>query len=339
MKIVECHGNPLARGEQTGEALREEIAQNLAVLKRPNREQWRQRLPIILDTLQRHLPDIAAEMEGLAAGAGVPVEDIWAMNFKLWDNALDGDGCTNLVFRDGPDGPIWGKNNDGDCAAPERATCLRVVRPDHGLPQAVFVRAGWVAAADGMNAAGLTVGHSSVGSVFQQSDRHPYFRMWDYAARFECRTVGEYVCRMTRVPLHDKGYSLVCVDAAGDCLAIEAPCPLVQVRRPEHDTGVFCVNCYHLPALREADRRTPADKADALSRKVHLRTVLEGPGPCDREQMIAVLRNHDGQAICRHGVQPKEHSTNFSAIGLVAERRLLYTSGQPCRNDYRELQL
>jgi len=58
----------------------------------------------------------------------------------------------------------------------------RVVAPANGIPQMTFTFCGMIATTDGMNAEGVAVGHSSVGSVFQQSDRHVPIRLQAYDA-------------------------------------------------------------------------------------------------------------------------------------------------------------
>lgn len=339
MKVVECWGGPRELGRQSGEALREEIAENLANERRPNPDVWARRLPVFLETTRRYLPDVLEEMEGLAEGADIAAEDVYRFNFPLWNNELDTEGCTNLVFAGGPDGPVWGKNNDGLRATPLKRSAVRYVKPTSGIPQVVVGHAGRVGSTDGMNAEGLAVGHSSVGSVFQQSDQHPFIRLWEYVVRFRCATVPEFVRCMTELPLHGKGFSIVCVDRSGAVASLEAACPLMQVRQPDRETGIHCVNCFQLSSLSNADRRTPHAKADAQSRATYMNRVLDGEGPYDVGHMKRVLRNHADQAICRHSSESCEHETEWSVIGLPAEGRILYCSGRPCAGDYLAIDL
>ena len=50
-----------------------------------------------------------------------------------------------------------------------------------------------VATTDGMNAEGVAVGHSSVGSIFQQSDHHVPIRLWAYECMLKSRSTEEFV--------------------------------------------------------------------------------------------------------------------------------------------------
>ncbi|MCK4590475.1 MAG: hypothetical protein KAT86_01875, partial [Candidatus Latescibacteria bacterium] len=213
MKIVEVSGDPRTIGRCTGEALREEIREHLAFPYVVDRADWEQRLPVFLSTLRRYLPDVLEEMEGTAQGANIPLDDILRLNLPMYPDELNiTEGCTNIVFADGPDGPIWGKNNDGLVGEERRPACARLVRRKYGIPLLIFTFCGMVATTDGMNAEGLAVGHSSVGSVFQQSDDHVPIRLWAYEGMMHSRTTAEFVRHMISLPTRGKGYSILCVD-------------------------------------------------------------------------------------------------------------------------------
>ena len=133
MKIIECEGSPQSLGEQTGD-LREEIREHISL--RPMRDwpQWERRAPLFLDTLKTGLPRVLDEMLATVRAADVSEREILRLNLPLYPHRLTalsaaspstaptdapaaaasapGEGCTNFVFSDGPDGPVWGKNND-----------------------------------------------------------------------------------------------------------------------------------------------------------------------------------------------------------------------------------
>jgi len=142
---------------------------------------------------------------------------------------------------------------------------------------------------------------------------------------------------MAGAPLRGKGYAIVCVDRQGTACAIEAPCPLLQVRRPANPHGhVNCTNDYQLSHLADADRRTPEGKANAIARRELLDRLLQQPGDTSAEGMKAVLRRHrtnDAPAICRHA-GPDEGFTEYSMIGLPQSGRVLFYHGAPCEGTY-----
>ena len=341
MKLVEVSGTPRELGRQTGEALREELHAELGHIRAPaDAAAWSRRLRVFVDTLRQKLPAVLEEMQGVAEGAGVAPEDVFRLNLPAYPSELDlQENCTNVAFARGADGPLLGKNNDGLRGERRRPACVRVVRPRDGIPVAMVTFASMLATMDGMNAEGLSVGHSSVGSVLQQSDRHVPVRLWAYAGMMQCRTTGEFVRHMTAEPTRGKGYSILCADSAGTVCSIEAPCPLAQVRRPSGASPhMHCVNCYQLPPIAHADRRTPEGKADALARWRFLDAQLSSLSEPGLEEMKRLLRHHGAPSICRHG-ESEQARTDFSFICLAASGRLLCVDGRPCGGEFEEVVL
>ncbi len=346
MPIVSVAGSPRQIGRLTGEALREPIAAHLDILRSlgnlptdPEAPLWRERLPASIAVMQQLMPALWDEIEGTAEGANQPVAHIAAINMPFYGREFDLDACSNVAFARGPDGPLWGKNNDGGVPGGELPIALRHVRPDHGIPYAAFVFSGWLGFGDGMNAEGLAMGHSSVGSVFQQSDHHVPVRMWAHQGLLSCRTAAEFRRHVASRPLRGKGYAWVIVDRHGDACSLEVPCPLVQVRRGSHAQGhVHCVNYYQLPTLAEADRRRPAEKSHAIERGRMLDRQLADGGDWDVAHMQRLLRYHGKPGMCRHGGHDMSH-TNYSAIGIPAAGKLLHVLGTPCSVEYGELDI
>ena len=259
MRVIECRGSPRQIGHTTGEELRQDIMEHVALVARPKEKNWRtywqKRLPVVRATLQEYLPDALVEMKAMAEAANLPVQDIFMANhLHLWGNALDrgaceadessspptararggqsggsdrdqGDSrgqneqaCSNIVFRSGPDGPLWGKNNDGyyhNHHLPQKPVCVKKIYPEHGIPMALVVTCGSLCIGDGLNAEGVAIGASSVGSIFGQSDRHPAIRLWNYHALQYSRGTRDFVRVTSRVALRGKGFSMVCVDRNG----------------------------------------------------------------------------------------------------------------------------
>ena len=343
MKVVEVQGSPREIGRSTGEALREEIRAHMALLPEEVRQEaWAPRLPAFLDTLRREVPEVLEEMEAMAEGADVPFEHIAALNLPKPASLRVEEGCTNVAFASGPDGPVWGKNNDGNRPDMQRPICCRIVRPAHGIPQVVFPFCGFVAVNDGMNAEGVAVGHSSVGSVFEQSEHHVPIRLWYYHCMMHARTTGDFVRLMDSRPLQGKGYSMVCVDRHGTACSIEAACPVIQVGRPNNKHGhVNCTNYYKLPQLAHADRRSPEGKCNAIARRELLDRMLDEGTDTSLEGMKAILRHHrtdTSPAICRH-MGPDDGATHYSMIGLPESGRVLFYHGRPCEGDFETVSL
>ncbi len=341
MKLVETTGSPRAIGLATGEHLREEIRETLDIFDERGRPpEFARRLPTFLEAARRHTPLVLEEMAATAEGANLPPEDIYRLNMPLYPDGVSlSDGCTNIVFAGGPDGPVWGKNNDGGATQRHLPPCARLIRRTGSIPLVTFTFCGMVATLDGMNAEGLALGHSSVGSIFAQSDHHPPIRLWGYEGMLRCRTTGAFVEHLSGLPTRDKGYSIVCVDRAGVTCSIEAPVPLVQTRRARHPDGhMHCVNCYQLPHLAEADWRTPEGKRNARDRWDFLDGWLAQSEDFSLVAMRGLLRHHGSPAICRHA--PDDPCvTEYSMIGLPARGEVHYRHGLACEGDYEVVRL
>jgi len=336
MKLVEVHGSARDIGRATGEHLRDEIREMLDIFDEHGRPaEFAGRLPVFVETSRRYTPLVLEEMDGTAEGANVAPDDIYRLNFPLYpDGVTLSEGCTNIVFASGPDGPVWGKNNDGQVKQRHLPPCARLIHRDGAIPLLTFTFCGMIATLDGMNAEGLALGHSSVGTIFQQSDHHPQIRHWGYEGMLTCRTTGEFVRHVSALPTRDKGYSIVCVDRAGTTCSIEAPVPVVQVRRSRHPDGhMHCVNCYQLPHLLGADWRTPEGKRNAQARWEFLDRFLEANDDFSAAGMQRLLCRHEYPEICRHASEDGS-ITEYSMIGLPAKAEVRYRHGLACDGEY-----
>jgi len=346
MKVVTVRGSFREIGRGAGEELRSQARAGLEIfeagLRRDPaaRDRWRRRLPTMLETAKRFCPETLEEIEGFAEGAGLDLERVLWVNFPSYPHDYDFEtGCTNVAFAAGPAGPLLGKNNDG--SRPEEKVPPAVVRsyPERGIPTIRFLLTGWIAQGDALNAEGLAMGHSSVGSVFQQSDHHPTIRMWVYEGHRRCKTVAEFTHWMAMTPTRGKGYSFLLADAGGTLGSLEAPCPLVQVRRPaEGARAMNCVNYYQLPALAEADRRSPEGKINARARAKLLEERVGGLPESELTvgKMKETLRYHGAPSVCRHGGADASY-TEFSYIAVCREAKALFCDGNPCQAEYQEL--
>lgn len=334
MKVVECEGSPRQIGRQTGEELRDEIRTHCEMVPRRAAAAHASVAAAAFEALRRTVPDILEEIEGIAEGADLQVEEIRRINVPINDEELTAvdETCSNVAFAAGPDGSLLGKNNDGlDTPRPIYA---KKMRRSGGIPVVVFPFAGWVGTASGMNAEGLCIGSSSVGSVFQRTNRHVPLRFWSYLVMQRSRTTEEYVEAMSERPLRGKGFSLLCADRNGIAVSLEAPSPLIQVRRSVGASMINCVNRYQIPALADADRRTPEGKANADARIRFFEEEAGRGGSFDLGRMKRILRHHGSPSVCRHGDEQDPGMTEYSYICVPAQGRVLCLNGRPCENEY-----
>lgn len=344
MKMVECRGSHRDMGRAMGEGLRSEIREHIAGFVRHRADEVGRELRAFEETLARHVPCVLEQLKGIAAGADVPETDVLMLNLPVGavGQTISVDGCTNVAFGHGPDGPLWGKNNDGNHppnrgpvtdACGRRPVAALKLYPDDGIPAICVVFCGWLSGGDMMNAEGVAVGHSSVGSRFLQSSQHVPVLQWMYWIMLQARTAADYAQRLASLPTLGKGFSQLVADANGTMFSAEIPCPLAQFRLPESGAvGMNCVNCYQLPFLQGMDRRSPESLANAQARIGLLEQAVDD-GDRGIEHMQRLLRHHGEPAICRHGGADGGY-TEYSMIGVTRERRMLIADGNPCEVSY-----
>jgi len=349
MKIIEARGSHRALGEAIGEGLREEIRGHIEgfVLQTP--EQLAGAVGINRKVLSSYIPKVLEQFEGMAAGAGVTLERILALNLAQGVVGADPapSGCSNVVFAGGPDGPLWGKNNDGHYppattlprqAEGRRPWAVLKLYPDDGIPALCVTFCGWLSGGDMMNAEGLAVGHSSVGSRLRQSPLQVPALQWLYWVLFRSRDVATFQRNVAMLPLYGKGFSMVAVDRRGALCAPELPCPLVQIRPPAPGAAAMhCVNHYQLPELAGMDRRNAEGKANSMARSRRLQQACDN-GDHSRQHLQDILRQHGEGAVCRHGGADLSW-TEYSMIGVTASATLMVAEGTPCDHPYETVRL
>jgi hypothetical protein len=101
-----------------------------------------------------------------------------------------------------------------------------------------------------------------------------------------------------------------------------------------------CSNYYQLDPISEADWRTPEGKENAIARAEYLDERFKGgTGGRDLEAMKDLLKHHGNPSICRHGGEDQSW-TEYSMIGLCAQRRALFLHEPPCEGgEYTQVQL
>jgi len=277
------------------------------------------------DAMALRMPEVLAELEGLAEGSGVELAALLAMN-----HVDTFGGCTSMAIGASPDGPVLGKNNDGE--PDERVFVIRTSSPADGLGMIQVTYAGWLSGLDAMNAAGLANGHNSVGSVFEKTGPRVDIRLWAYHLMRRCRSAREFLDAIDDAPLTGKGFNVVLADERGDTCVLEAAVPLVACRDRGGDF-VFATNHYVSDALKDADRRAPGQKEISIHRYGYLRWRQRTSPPKTAADVRGILASHEPWAPCRHG-GAHEAFTLWSMIALPRARRLLVASGPPCTHEH-----
>jgi hypothetical protein len=171
ISMVRCAGTPRQCGQAHGEALRELIQAMLgrwrAALVRPGRPDPQAYLrnflsqTSYLEAMERHTPELAEELRGIAAGAAVPFDDLLAFNLldeEWWFSqspAAQPPGCTVVGVMPPGGAPLLAQTMDIDTLYDGAQAVLRLAVA--GRPEAlVFTFAGMIGL-NGCNADGVGV--------------------------------------------------------------------------------------------------------------------------------------------------------------------------------------
>jgi isopenicillin-N N-acyltransferase-like protein len=168
--LIEIAGPPFARGESYGAQARKRILRSVT-LYRGRLEKLGLTSDRIADLVRQTLPEMlrfgeyyVAEMEGIARGAGLALDDIVLVNARTEIVALAKrretpvDGCTGVVVlpsHAAGGALIHAQNWDWLAACAETGVVLRI-RRDDGPDILTFTEAGGLARS-GLNAAGLAI--------------------------------------------------------------------------------------------------------------------------------------------------------------------------------------
>ncbi|MHC4592165.1 MAG: C45 family autoproteolytic acyltransferase/hydrolase [Planctomycetota bacterium] len=323
LPFIDCVGAPRELGRQYGEQAAEAIHRNaeLAPATPEGYAVWAERC------LRATLPELWEELCGIAEGSNCPLDRVLAMNHALpWHEDWE-QGCTSIAIAGGPDGPLLGKNNDGE--ADGKRFVIRRSRPQDGLPVLQVTQTGRLSGLDAFNAAGLAVSHTSVGSRFAKRGPAIDIRLWMLQLLRHCRSTVDLLKALEKppLPLTGKGYSIVAVDRAGSTVVIEAAVPVCCIR--DHDSA-FCYATNHFitDELAQADGRTSEQKRISTYRLGYLDWVAAKEPPGGLEGLQRILRSREPWAPCRHGGPHVSH-TLWSMIAQPRDRRLLVSSGAP----------
>ena len=335
---IVCRGKVAECGRQYGEAARQLILQEADLFGYHGKvtEGMKNFAGFAARSIRDYAPEVFDELEGIAAGSGVPLEVLLTMN--VWESVAFKempDRCTTFLLHDREYGMITAKNNDGPEYERETAPfVLREVHPDKGIPFIQVTYAGWLSGLDMMNSEGLANTHGSVGSILSRNGNRLDIRLQCYKLMKECRSVPEFCRRLTEVPLTGKGFSIAAADRKKNNAIVEAAVPQVIIREKDADFA-FSTNLYCSPELAGSDARTPEAKKLNSCRREFLEKHQK---PQTLEDLKSLMHTHGEFAPCRHG-SGKSSSTFWSMIALPETGKVLISPDAPCKSGYIELNI
>jgi isopenicillin-N N-acyltransferase-like protein len=356
--LIEISGPPTERGRAYGEAARDEIARSIAYYREAFAVSSGMDWPRVLATAHRWRPVVEAvaphlveEMDGIAAGAGVPPDEVLALNargeiVRAGDSAFaEMEGCSSfaLLPEATGDGHVYcGQNWDWRAGTEATTVLLRIVQPPK--PTVIMqVEAGQIGR-QGVNSTGLALNANGLDGRFGTSPGVPQpvlrrlildsatlrdaldvpFTVHQHIATNLLFTHGNGVAiDLETTPLgHTWGYPADGVLVHTNHYQYGLPEALGVGHRPSSIDSL-----YRLPLLDRGLRRA---RGAADSEAV-------------RELIAETLRDHVGfpMSVCSHpdpGAPALRRSkTTMSSIVDLTTGEYRVASGNPCESHYEPL--
>ncbi|MFZ5917668.1 MAG: C45 family autoproteolytic acyltransferase/hydrolase [Chloroflexota bacterium] len=347
--IIEVEGSPRERGRQQGEAAhvqihralnryREVLAHALQMTWAEGQREGRKFLPYG----EQAFPEFVEELQGIAEGASVPFEEVWALNCYegLTDSRQQIWGCTCVAVRDDQtaNGHVLLAHNEDWISVDRDNVYLVRVRPDDG-PAFIGMTYGPLLVNIGFNAEGIGV---AINSVYPTDGAVGVPRILCSRAVLQARTIGEAI-RACVPKLRAGGYSYLLADANGELYSVETSAT-------EHDIEygelgwLAHTNHYLSPKMRKLEVPGPYPNSNVRLNRAR-RLLREQLGSVTAESLQALLRDHVNypNSICMHeDVADPLHEREQTLVSLImdlTDRMVWVAPGPPCQGEYRSYRL
>ncbi|MET7420305.1 C45 family peptidase [Dactylosporangium sp. NPDC005555] len=356
LPLVEVSGTPGECGVAYGAAARSSIAANTAnYLERfaatgLDRPAVRRAGSRFRAASRQHAPRVADMLDGVAEGAGVPVDEIYALNARTellyGSSSSSSSECTSIGVLDSRSASghtLLAQNWDWH-PAQRPYTLLLATRDEQGSTVLTLTEAGMLAKA-GFNDAGLGV---CVNMLTSDRDGRPGGVPYHVLLRMvlEQRVLGSALRVACSTPRSASINLLL-----GQAFSAGVPGEAIDLEVSPVDVGLLhpvdgvITHANHFEALSTARDTLRDFGGSSLFRSARARRLL-GSGPLAEKDLQAVLADHGGhpQSICRHDVDAlseEDRSESLYAVIIdLDERRMSIAAGPPCHADtYREVRL
>ena len=357
LPFLELSGTCLKQGQVHGESLKDLIEKNIAVYSRRfqkeaklSKDEVLERTGSCLRTLKKQSNDYYEGIMGIAEGSNQELMNIAMLNFryellyhaigKLQMDAVD--GCTSYavlpeVASNGHTimGQNWDWIPDVECAIVE--TTAQV-----GPHQMAFTEAGIFGGKIGMNSEGLALtvnGMNTTVDDWSRFEKPFHLRCFEVLSFATLENAMEV---LTGTPRSCTANFMI-GQAENTVIDIElAPDTYVKIS-PQ---GGVLGHANHFTDPDPAEIIEPPNPRRYLSKFRHERmeTLLNERKPLDVAGIQKILKDHHhSQSICRHpdpSLPSEQHTvTKTGVIMDLDERKLWFTNGNPCQNEFTEYSL
>ena len=292
--------------------------------------------------IERDFPEILDELAGVAAGAGVQLADILALNCRgeiIYDNWFheETDGCTSFALTDDAagDGHVYaGQNWDWRHAIRDTVVVLRVVQPPK--PTLIMqVEAGQIGR-HGANSTGLALNANGLGGRFDDAVGMPQTII--RRAVLDAPNLADALKILTWTKAHIPSNALV-THRDGFSIDIETT---PGGHGWEYAVNGLLVHGNHYQVLNDNHRLV---SPDSLIRVPQARKGLAKAAVCEKSEDVrtaihAAMSDHLGHpdSLCAHPDERlpavEQWSTTLSSCVDLTTGEYFVAPGSPCESPY-----
>lgn len=347
--LIALEGSYPQMGEELGRRTRDLVERSLHTYQRRFRDEaglgdddvrrWGGRYRQIAHTYDTR---IAQMLEGLAEGAGQPVEQICALNARtelLYGTGYRDEGCTSIAVlpeHTAEGHTLLAQNWDWQ---PQQGpvTFLLATRDEEGMEVLTLAEAGMLAKS-GLNSAGIGVcANLLVSDRDRGGEGVPYhFLLRGVLQAPRMSVATRQVLDVARI----SSGNLLIADAGGEAIDLEVAPEVFGYLLPED--GVVTHANHFASDIPVRDMKVAGSALTLLraarSRRLMLRSVARGT--TKPEDIVEVLRDHFSfpDSICRHPDpdQPENEAVAsvYSVVMDLDARELYIASHSPCAQQY-----
>lgn len=344
---IELAGDDYEIGFQHGAACREAIRAFLGdrlahLVDDPADEALRARLLAQAEVYRayvgRTLPHLGAELEGLAAGAGIAPAEAALLQYRRElapEGAPTAGECSLVALRGPDDEPVLAQNIDLNCAMTGLGRVIRTTPADPRLPSSLAYTFAGLLGFVGINDAGVAIGINFVLAGPWRLGISPYLLV-RHLLRF--RSADECLAELGRLDRSSSRCLTIC-DSAGLATA-ELTGDDVRVLRGDR---LFHTNHYLHPELQPRDGMNIFTR-NASRRRLQILGDLVGSfgGEAGPEALFALLADHSMYplGLCVHSEgDPARDATVASVVMRPRSGELFVRRGNPCQARTRRFSL
>lgn len=340
-RFLQVEGGYYEVGRQHGSACRDEIVSfiedqhaqvNLLRATPLDERELRQRLDGYLERIVRERSDLAAEIYGLADGAGIDVRQACLLQVRrdlIGYRKIPALGDCSTIGSAGA-APFLAQTVDLSGHMAPLSMVMRIDGRGRGAPDILMFTFKGLLGYLGMNSAGLCVGINMVLAGEWSFGIPPYLAV---RLMLECRSVEQCIALLSGLPLaSSRSFTLL---DANRLVMLELVPGRGVVLSPERPVAAH-TNHFLDPQLAREDEINILGRNSSLRRLAVLEAYLAARREAVTAQgLMALLSSHDlyPDGLCVHNKGDLKRERSVAAVVMLpGQRRMWVKFGQPCES-------